>query len=332
MKKIALIILVALPILGIAYFAGPKLPRAVYNMQLPTVPATDSLEQYLSKTASAHQLKPGNQARIVWADSPGKQTKNVVIYLHGFSASHEEGNPIHLNTAKSIGANLLLTRLSDHGIDTLSPMALLTPERLWNSAKQALAVGRKLGERVVLVGTSTGGSLALQLAAAYPDEVQAVVLLSPNIAINDQAAFLLNDPWGLQIARMVVGGDERKLEGKSDAYKRFWYTNYRLEAVVALEEYLETTMHDRTFRNVRQPVLMLYYYKNEQEQDPVVKVSGMLQMYNALGTPTMFKFKKAIPTTGNHVIGSYVTSKDIPAVQKEISIFMTKLKNTNIIN
>lgn len=38
----------------------------------------------------------------------------------------------------------------------------------------------------------------------------ALINLSPNIAINDPAAFLLNNPWGLYIARAVMGG---KLQG-----------------------------------------------------------------------------------------------------------------------
>jgi hypothetical protein len=40
------------------------------------------------------------------------------------------------------------------------------------------------------------------------------VLLSPNIAINDPNAWLLNDHWGLQIARLVVGG--KYIEFKED--------------------------------------------------------------------------------------------------------------------
>ena len=51
--------------------------------------------------------------------------------------------------------------------------------------------------------------MALVLAAEYPQETFAIINMSPNIAINDPAAFLLNDPWGLQIARTVMGGNYR---------------------------------------------------------------------------------------------------------------------------
>ncbi len=76
----------------------------------------------------------------------------------------------------------------------------LTADKYWESAKEALAIGQQIGNKVILVGTSTGGTLALQLAAQYP-EVYAMVLLSPNIAINDPNAWLLNNPWGLQISQ-----------------------------------------------------------------------------------------------------------------------------------
>jgi alpha-beta hydrolase superfamily lysophospholipase len=80
----------------------------------------------------------------------------------------------------------------------------MTAENLWESAQQAYAIGKQLGNKVILMGTSTGGTLALQLAAAYP-EIAGLVLYSPNIAINDPNAWILNNPWGLQIARLVKG-------------------------------------------------------------------------------------------------------------------------------
>ena len=74
---------------------------------------------------------------------------------------------------------------------------------------------------------------------------------------------MLNDPWGLQIARKVLGSDERKVDGRTLAYKKYWYTNYRIESLVELQEFVESTMTKKAFEQVKQPVLMLYYYKNE---------------------------------------------------------------------
>nr|WP_294872188.1 alpha/beta hydrolase [uncultured Pedobacter sp.] len=322
--KITLIVLSSLLALAIViYLLGPKPQHPLYSTNLPAIPPVNKLEDYVKSIESRHKIKPNNEAEIVWADSTVKQqTEYAVVYLHGYSASKEEGNPVHINLAKKIKANLYLSRLSDHGVDTVSAMEYATADRLWESAKQALEIGKRLGKKVILVGTSTGGTLALKLAATYPD-IYSVILISPNVAINDKLAFLANNPWGLEMSRLVIGGKEKIVEGKSEEYKKYWYTQYRLESVVQLEELVESSMTEETFNKIKQPLLLLYYYKNEQEQDPVVKVDAMLKMYDELGTPASLKSKVAIPNGGSHVLGSHITSKDIEGVQKAIDNFIT---------
>ena len=76
---------------------------------------------------------------------------------------------------------------------------------------------------------------------------------------------------------------------------------------------------------MKQPVQLLYFYKDEIHQDSTVKVSAMLKMYNELGTPDSLKRKQAMPNTGTHVIGSYIKSHDVDGVQKEIEKFMEEV-------
>ncbi|WP_421944916.1 alpha/beta hydrolase [Pedobacter sp.] len=321
MKKRYKVLLGLSAILVAAYFAGPKPKRPLYLATPVKVPELKELEKYVAEIESKHKIKPGNEAEIVWADSNHKQTEYAIVYLHGFSASKTEGNPVHLNLAKKLKANLYLSRLADHGIDTIAPLQNFTADGLWNTSKEALAIGKKLGKKVILIGTSTGGTAALKLAATYP-EINSLILLSPNVAINDRNAWMLNDPWGLQIARKVLGSDERVVDGRTLEYKKYWYTNYRIESLVELQEFVETTMLKKIFEKVKQPVLMVYYYKNELEQDPVVRVDAMLKMYDELGTASGLKRKVAIPNAGNHVLGSYLTSKDLPGVELAIDSFV----------
>ena len=88
-----------------------------------------------------------------------------------------------------------------------------------------------------------------------------------------------------------------------------------MESTVELEELLETTMKASLFEKVKQPALLLYYYKDEEHQDDVVKVSAMKRMFRQLGTPGILKREIATTNTGEHVIGSYIKSKDIETVK-----------------
>jgi pimeloyl-ACP methyl ester carboxylesterase len=315
-------------VLLVFYLVGPAPPAPRYNKDMPVVPADPAaLTSYINDQEAAHHLKPDNEARIVWLDSSRKKTPYAVVYLHGFSASSPgEGNPVDRYIATKYGCNLYLSRLAEHGIDTPDAMVNLTADRLWESAKQALAIGRQLGDKVILMGTSTGGTLALQLAATYPDQVAALVLMSPNIAINDPNAWLLNNHWGLQIARKVTGSDYIiSKEDYGPLYRQYWYTKYRLEAAVALEELLETTMNQATFSKVQQPVGLYYYYKDNVHQDSTVKVSAELSMFDELGTPDSLKYKLAIPEAGTHVNGSSIRSNDVAGVEKGVVHFMSDI-------
>jgi pimeloyl-ACP methyl ester carboxylesterase len=210
-------------------------------------------------------------------------------------------------------------------------MANLTADELWNSAKEAYAIGKQLGNKVILMATSTGGTLALKLVTEFP-EIAGLILLSPNIAINDRNAWLLNNHWGLQVAK-VVKGKYNYSKDTTALYAQYWYNRYRIEAVVQLEELIETTMKESVFKKVTQPLLLLYYYKDEDNQDKVVKVSAMKRMFSQISTPANLKRAMAIPNAGDHVIGSYVKSKDLQKVEEECEKFareILKMKEVDV--
>jgi hypothetical protein len=136
-------------LLIVVYFLGPQPATPVYTTNLPILPAeADALENYILTNESRHKLKPDNEARILWLhDSLKEKTEYALVYLHGFSASQEEGDPLHYELAQKFGCNLYLSRLDAHGIDTINPLANFTALGYWNSAKEAFAIGRQLGKR-----------------------------------------------------------------------------------------------------------------------------------------------------------------------------------------
>jgi alpha-beta hydrolase superfamily lysophospholipase len=212
--------------------------------------------------------------------------------------------------------------LASHGIETEDELIDMTPERLWESAKDALMIARTLGRKVIIMGTSTGGTLALKLASDFPEYVDGLILYSPNIRINNKAAFLLSKPWGLQIGQKAEGGKYRLSDEETDSkYCKYWNCKYRMEAVVFLQQLVDETMINQTYKNIDEPVFLGYYYKDETQQDDVVKVDAMLKMFDHLGTPAGSKVKVAFPEAGDHVIGCELKSGAFNEVLAETIAF-----------
>jgi esterase/lipase len=322
--RILKIVILCFFALIVIYFLGPKPSEPVLSEALPTVASINTLDAYITAMEAPYKIKPNNEAKIIWADSSKSQTEYAIVYLHGFSASQMEGDPVHQNIAKQFNCNLYLARLAEHGIDTTEDLVNLTANQYWESAKLAYAIGKQIGKKVILMSTSTGGTLALQLAATYP-EIAGLILYSPNIEVFNPSAPLLDNPWGLQIGRAVLKSNYVDIKYKDSAYPKYWNTHYRIEAVVALQNLLEATMTETTFKKIHQPTLALYYYKDEANQDNVVKVSAIQKMMQQIATPSNLKMEMAMPNTGNHVIASPIVSKDIVSVEQATAKFMKEV-------
>ncbi len=327
MKKLKRFALLLLLVLAVAYFMGPKPPKPELNLDLPSLPAgINTIESYIGSREADFQVRPDNEARIFWAnDSVKERTDFCLLYLHGFSASWYEGYPAHVEFARHFGMNLYIPRLASHGLETEEALIDMTPDNLWESAKEALMIARNLGKHVVVMGTSTGGTLGLQLAADFPEYVDALILYSPNIRINNNTAFLLSKPWGLQIGRKVTGGNYRITNSDFDSKEcQYWYCKYRMEAVVYLQQLVDATMKKETYERVTAPVFLGYYYKDKNHQDETVKVTPMLKMFDQLGTSGEQKVKVAFPEAGDHVIGCELHSGSVDEVISETIKFAEK--------
>jgi pimeloyl-ACP methyl ester carboxylesterase len=317
MKKLRYYIIIPVVIAAV-YLSGPRLDPGEVSPELPDIRIIgDDLEQYvLEKESEMNNLKADNQARIIWYnDSLKNKTEYALVYLHGFSASQGEGIPVHIHFAEKYGCNLYLSRLYEHGINKKEALIDMTPEKLVNSAAEAVAIGKLLGQQVILMSTSTGGTLSLYLAANHPD-IHALILYSPNIKINNPAVSILSYPWGLQIGRLITGGKYNESKPESYEDSLYWTNTYRLEAVAYLQQLLDITMNRKVFQNVTQPVFLAYYYKNDKEQDETVRVDAMLEMYAQLGTSEQKKQEKAFPEAGEHVIACKFKSKDWKGVEE----------------
>tara|TARA_X000000950_G_scaffold241428_1_gene295077 strand:- start:508 stop:1491 length:984 start_codon:yes stop_codon:yes gene_type:complete len=314
-------------LLGALYLVGPRVETPELNESPVSVPSDlMSLERWITEKENAlGNVRSGNASQIIFNDSVPKKTKFSVLYLHGFTASGREGEPVHRDIAKALGANLYIPRLYGHGLEETEPMLGFNNEDFWESGKEALAVAKQLGEKVIVLGTSHGGSLSLSLATD-PD-IAALCLFGPNIAVYDPKAKLLSKPWGLQIARLVKGGNYHHMVTSNEEKKNYWTTKARLESLIHMQKFLDVKMRKATFKKVQAPVFLGYYYKNDSLQDQVVSVPAMLEMYDQLGTPQHLKQKIAFPEAGDHVLTSYLSTENYEAVTREVLQFLSDKLN-----
>ena len=304
-------------LLAATYLLGPRVEYPAINTEPISfdIPL-ETLDAYLESIESEIvDVKPENESKIVWADSTKTKTAYAVVYLHGFSASREEGHPIHVNFANRYGYNLYLPRLFDHGRATDDTFKGLLPGQLVNSAKEAIAIGRLLGDKVILMSCSTGGTLSALLAPEDPS-IHSMLMYSPNIDVYDPTSELIIRPWGKQMLDIVLDGEHNHVNYSEEA-KKYWSETYHSDGILALKYLIEEEMNETLFSKIDVPVYMGYYYKDEENQDKVVSVPRMLEFYDQLGTEEGMKRKQAFPNANRHVITSHVFSNDLENVQNE---------------
>ena len=319
--------LVVLMALAVIFVMGPQTEKPTIDGKVPVVEQVVDLQvlkqEIDTKESITQFIKPDNASRILFADSIPSKTEYCLLYIHGFSASPHEGYPVNQDFAKHYGMNAYIPRLHEHGLEKGQNLLDMTPDKLIQSAKDALQVARQMGEKVILMSTSTGGTLSLILAADNPD-IAGVILYAPNIEMKEDMTKILTYPWGLQIGKLV-SGEMITYPDDPEMVRKYWQSSYRIEAVAYLQSLVENTMTKETFEKVHQPLFLGYYFLDEANQDNTVKVSAMLSMFDELGTPAELKRKVAFPTVGVHPLASDIKSKDIPAVENETFKFAEEI-------
>ncbi|MBN2001811.1 MAG: alpha/beta fold hydrolase [Anaerolineae bacterium] len=316
--KMAPIILIIIVILVGIFLSGP---RPELNAQLEPVVLPDNLDQYLAESeAQFTDIVPGTEKTIVWANAGKTKTPLAIVYLHGYSATRQEAAPLCDQIAAQLGANLFYTRLTGHGRGGPA-MAEATANDWLNDATEALEIGKRLGDKVVVIGVSTGGTLAAWLATQSRDAVLAYVLMSPNFAPKDPAAQILTWPWAEQLVRVIVG-PERSWEPLNDQQARYWTCRYPSKALLPMMS-LVKYVRALDLEAIRAPILVIY-----SPNDQVVNPREVERAYARFGSEV--KEIKVITQSENpesHVLaGDILAPGDTPAMAETILAFVMRVK------
>lgn len=277
-----------------AFWTQPS--RLVYVPVAPT-PGSDPEIWLAAAEARAGDIVAGAEKRLRWFDGvSGRRTGLAVVYIHGFSATRREIAPVPELVADALEANLFETRLAGHGLAE-DPLNGVRAEDWLDDGVESLAVAAAIGERVVLIGTSTGATLALALADhEFFRRVEILVLLSPNLGPRDSAAEWLLRPAGKLLARAMIG-EYRSWTPANEQQARYWSTQYPTAALVEMMR-LVGLAREKLPLAFEQPLLTIY-----SPGDLVVDVERIRAMEHAVSAPRLaFMPLRAAGDPGRHVI------------------------------
>lgn len=238
------------------------------------------IDAYLARAEDRFDtIRPGARKRVVWAGESGTQTPLSLLYIHGFSAAAPEIKPVTEEVAAALGANLVYTRLTGHGRDGPA-MTEATVNAWMTDMAEGLEIARRAGGRVVVVATSTGGTLAA-LAARDRElvrDVAGIAFLSPNFAVQAAAARLLTWP----AARYWVGlvaGPERCFTPQNDAHAAHWTTCYPTTALLPMAALVQTA-EQADYTAVTLPALFRF-----ADADQVIRADAVRDVADRWGGP-----------------------------------------------
>jgi alpha-beta hydrolase superfamily lysophospholipase len=267
-------------LLAIACVSGPLFPfQPLPSDVASAVAQARDLDVYLREREAQHPgVRPELAKAIGWYDPASRDRTPVsLVYLHGFSASRRDISPVVEMLAAGMKANAFCSRLAAHGLDNPAEFATVTPQDWLDDAREALAIGLRIGERTVLIGISTGALLATMAALENQSpNIAALVLLSPNFALRDWRAPFLSGPLGPLLARVALGRDF-SFRPENSRHGELWTSRFSSQGIVALMSLLN---HARTLRLARLHVPTLIVYT---EHDTVVDVGAIRARYAEIG-------------------------------------------------
>jgi pimeloyl-ACP methyl ester carboxylesterase len=244
------------------------------------------LDRYLeSAEAAVPGVIQGDRKEILWAGPRGRRTPLSIVYLHGWQGSRREYASVFDPLAEELGANIYYARLRGF-CTTTEEITRVTLDDWIHDAREAMEIGRRIGDRVVLAGSSMGGDLALWIATHESDGLAGLVLLSCAVQPRDRRSEMLLWPWPLRVLILrIASGEHNPMElskdlyptGNPELFARFNPPRYRSESTLKLMAVVKL-VRGLPLESVSVPSLWLY-----SEKDDAVDVSAIKAFHARAG-------------------------------------------------
>lgn len=276
------------------------------------VSVSQDLDEYLKKSeGNFKDIVPGTEKIISWR-KPDKKNKTYysILFFHGFSASRQEYVPVIDDLANGIDANIFYTRLNGHGRGE-EPMGRATVNGWLNDGVEAIEIGKRIGDKNIIVCSSTGCTLAIWLATQekWKKDISAIVMLSPNLMPKHPISKIAWLPWGKQILKLIIG-DYREWKPENELQGKYWTHRYRTEVIYTMMKFVEL-VNDQDLKKFTIPLLLIY-----SENDGVISVPALKEKFKQFSSPNkqIIAFEKSADPY-NHILAGDILS---PQSNKEI--------------
>ncbi len=292
---LALIILIGIWIINL---------KTVINIDVKDFNLPSDLENYLSdKEAEIADIIPGTEKQIVWFDSLNKaKTPISIIYLHGFLSSFQDVKPLCELVSEKIGANIFYSRLTGHGRKSKEALKEATVDSWINDAVEALKIGREIGNKVVIIGTSTGGTLATWLSSyVNSKEILAVILISPNFGLKGTVTQLLKWPGAKYFVPIIVG-EYRTWQPINEKHEKYWTTQYPIKVLFPMIN-LVRVVKKIDFNQINLPFLIF-----SSKKDSLVDCKKVIKFFDKLNSKKELVFIENSQDPQNHFLAGEILS------------------------
>ena len=301
--------------LGFALFAVPAAQaRQITQLSLA------SIDQQLAKSEAQYaDIVANTEKTILWHNGIRRSALSLV-YLHGFSASRQEISPVTENLATQLGANAYFTRLRGHARSD-DALAEATVADWFEDAREAYEIGALIGEKVIIVSTSTGGTLATWLVAQpFANRVIANIMVSPNYGPRDRFAEIIRWDWGLLLATWLTG-DYHSFEPLNPEHALYWTERYPLEAAVPMIELVDIVLEmDKS--SITTPHMIIY-----SPRDQVVSTERIETVIKQLSASNVVveKFESSSDPAQHVLGGDAVAPESTDTLIQLIADYIAKL-------
>lgn len=139
---------------------------------------TDAVAQADAAIAADDNVVAEGGATIL--RSHGRRTARADVLFHGFTDSPKQFAAL-ADSLYAAGDNVYVPRLPHHALrgKNVGELARLTPSELCRTADSAVDIASGLGDSVVVLGLSVGGTMAAWAAEHRPEVKRAVVIAPP---------------------------------------------------------------------------------------------------------------------------------------------------------